>query len=281
MIGPNDTVVNQNDIQNYRGVFTHNTRRAAKMLVVDVDHPDILEYIMWKSHEEEKAKALIASGYEADFNGEAYKTVSGQNGNNSISVSHEFMRAFEQDEEWEMWKRADKKKYQDAIGNVNLEDLRKTSKPAKTCKASKIWDAMIDSSWKCADPAVHFNGTMNDWNTLATDGRIWSTNPCLSGDTYVYIVEKDDSIKKVKIKDVVEKDIRVITYDFNKQEIALVKAKNLGITRSNSKVIKVKTSKGSVSLTPDHEIMTNRGWIQAKDLQKGDKVYKLKSEEMN
>ena len=276
MIGPNDTVVNVKDIQNYRGVFTHNTRRAAKMLVVDIDHPDILDYIQWKSHEELKAKALIAAGYESDFNGEAYKTISGQNGNNSVSISHDFMKAINSDGDWEMWSRIDKKKLQDKNGNVSLEDLRKNCKPAKVTKAKVVWDAMIDSTWKCADPAIHYNGTMNDWNTLSSDGRIWSTNPCLSGDTLVCVVEDDESISRVKIKDIKSKTVKVVAYDFKEQKIVFVDAKNLGVTRSNAKVIKVKTANGEITLTPDHEIMTNKGWIKAKDLKSGDKVYQTK-----
>ena len=154
------------------------TRRAAKLLSVDIDHPDIVDFIKWKSHEEEKAKALIAAGYESDFNGEAYKTVSGQNGNNSVSISHDFMKALDADDDWNMWWVLDKQKYQDKNKNISLHDLKENCKPAKTLKAKHIWDTIIDSAWKCADPAIHFNGIMNDWNTLASDGKIRSTNPC-------------------------------------------------------------------------------------------------------
>jgi len=243
---------------------------------VDIDHPNVIDFIQWKSHEEEKAKALIAAGYESDFNGEAYKTISGQNGNNSVSVCHDFMKALDADADWDMWWVLDKQKYQDKNGNVSLTDLKENCKPAASCKAKFIWDEMVDSAWKCADPGIHFNGIMNDWNTLASDGRIRSTNPCLSGDTLVYVVENNDSIKKIKIKDIKDENVNIVSYDFQKQKVIIVNAKNLGITRSNTKIIKIKTTKGEIKLTPDHEIMTNRGWIQAKDLQSGDKVYKIK-----
>jgi ribonucleoside-diphosphate reductase alpha chain len=251
------------------------TRRAAKMLVVDTDHPDILEYINWKSEEEKKAKALISAGYESDFNGEAYKTVSGQNGNNSVAVSHDFMDALDKDQDWPTWWRIDKDKYTDANGHVDWDKLKKNCQPARVHKSSLIWNKMIDSSWKCADPAIHFNGTMNDWNTLASDGVIQSTNPCLTGDTLVYIVENEE-IKKIPISDISNADVKVIAYDFSSHKVIEVPAKNLGVTRSRAQTIKVKTKNGEIRLTPDHEIMTNRGWIKAKDLKQGDKVYKLK-----
>jgi len=154
------------------------TRRAAKMLVVDSDHPDILEYINWKSEEEKKAKALISAGYEADFNGEAYKTISGQNGNNSIAVSHDFMSAVQKENMWNLWWRLDKEKHTNESGATDYVAIERDCEPAKTLQAKEIWDAMVNSSWKCADPGVHFNSTMNDWNTLANDGWIHSTNPC-------------------------------------------------------------------------------------------------------
>jgi len=140
MIGPNDTVVDMAQIQNHRGVFTHNTRRAAKMLVVDSDHPDILEYIDWKSKEEKKAKALIAAGYEADFNGEAYKTISGQNGNNSIAVSHDFMDAMRKENMWNLWWRLDKEQNTNDSGVTDYSAIERDCKPAKTIKAKEIWD---------------------------------------------------------------------------------------------------------------------------------------------
>src|SRR5690606_13695689 len=107
------------------------TRRAAKMVVVDVDHPDIEAFINWKAEEEKKVAALIAAGYSADFNGEAYATVSGQNSNNSVRVTDEFIRAVLTDGEWHLRWRTD--------GRI-----------AKTVRARDLWHQIAQAAWQCA-----------------------------------------------------------------------------------------------------------------------------------
>jgi len=194
------------------------TRRAAKMLVVDVDHPDILEYINWKSEEERKAQALIAAGYESDFNGEAYKTVSGQNGNNSIAVSHDFMTSLEGDQEWPTWWRTDKAKYTDENGKTDWDTLKKECNPARIYKSAKIWNKMIDSSWKCADPAIHFNGTMNDWNTLASDGWIYSTNPCAE---YISLNDTACNLASINVEKLYDEEKKIFEVEKYKHSIRI------------------------------------------------------------
>ena len=135
------------------------TRRAAKMVILDLDHPDIEEFIEWKAIEEDKARALIAAGYPADFNGEAYATVSGQNSNNSVRVPHEFIDALEADGDWELTARTD--------GSV-----------MKTIKARELWNKVADAAWKCADPGVQYDTTINEWHTSPKGGRIRASNPC-------------------------------------------------------------------------------------------------------
>lgn len=135
------------------------TRRAAKMVCLDIDHPEIESFINWKVDEEKKVAALIAAGYSSDFNGEAYATVSGQNSNNSVRLSNKFMEAVENDLEF------------DLIG-------RKDGKAFKTLKARKIWDQIGFAAWACADPGVQFDTTINEWHTCPKDGRINASNPC-------------------------------------------------------------------------------------------------------
>lgn len=136
------------------------TRRAAKMVVLDIDHPEIVDFIEWKVREEKKAKLLIASGeYSSDFNGEAYHTVSGQNSNNSVRVSDEFMQAYLENREWPTI-------------------ARTTGEIIDTYKAKELMDKIAQSAWTCADPGIQFDTTINRWHTCPKSGRINSSNPC-------------------------------------------------------------------------------------------------------
>jgi ribonucleoside-diphosphate reductase alpha chain len=135
------------------------TRRAAKMVCLDLDHPEILDFIDWKKREEEKARALIDSGYPADFNGEAYRTVSGQNSNNSVRVTDEFMEAIARDGVWQT-------------------RFRTTDEIAGTYRAREVMDRIAQAAWECADPGVQYDSTINRWNTCKVSGRINASNPC-------------------------------------------------------------------------------------------------------
>ncbi|MCC6573356.1 MAG: adenosylcobalamin-dependent ribonucleoside-diphosphate reductase [Planctomycetes bacterium] len=136
------------------------TRRAAKMVCLDLDHPDIEKFVNWKVQEEKKVAALIKAGYESDFNGEAYATVSGQNSNNSVRVPAEFIDAVKKDGDWHLRWRTDKNHI------------------SKTLKARKLWDEIAFAAWACADPGVQYDTIINDWNTSAESGRINASNPC-------------------------------------------------------------------------------------------------------
>ncbi len=135
------------------------TRRAAKMVCLDMDHPEIVDFITWKSREEKKVAALIAAGYSSDFNGEAYKTVAGQNSNNSVRVTDEFMRAVEKGEKWSTRART----------NGSVVD---------TYEARELWRKVAESAWACADPGLQYDTTINDWHTCAGTDRIHASNPC-------------------------------------------------------------------------------------------------------
>jgi ribonucleoside-diphosphate reductase alpha chain len=145
------------------------TRRAAKMVCLDLDHPDIEEFIDWKMKEEKKVAAMATAGYDTDFNGEAYQTVSGQNSNNSVRVAHEFFEAVERDGPWNLYWRTELKKA--------AEEMR-APKPCKTLKARELWDRIGKAAWACADPGVQYDTTINDWHTCPADGRINASNPC-------------------------------------------------------------------------------------------------------
>lgn len=135
------------------------TRRAAKMVVLDMDHPEIVDYIDWKLKEEKKVRALIAAGYPSDFNGEAYRTVSGQNSNNSVRITDEFMNAYLSGGQWQT-------------------KFRTTGQVSETFPAKDLLDRICNAAWACADPGVQFDTTINDWHTCASTDRIYASNPC-------------------------------------------------------------------------------------------------------
>lgn len=212
------------------------TRRAAKMVTLDIDHPDIEEYINWKVHEEQKVAALEAGSisynyhlnaimkacydehpendrfdkksneklkkaviearkagisenyierviqlakqgfksiefptYDSDWNSEAYTTVSGQNSNNSIRVTNEFMEAVEKDGQWHLYFRTEK---------ADAEKENRKPTPCKTLKAKDLWDDIAYAAWSCADPGMQYHSTINEWHTCPGSGEIRASNPC-------------------------------------------------------------------------------------------------------
>jgi ribonucleoside-diphosphate reductase alpha chain len=135
------------------------TRRAAKMVVLDLDHPEILEFVRWKVREEKKVAALVAAGFSSDFNGDAYATVSGQNSNNSVRVPDRFMQSLLSDGTWQTTFRTN--------GQVH-----------ETHRARTLWREIADSAWQCADPGIQYDDTIQKWHTVKTSGRINASNPC-------------------------------------------------------------------------------------------------------
>ena len=135
------------------------TRRAAKMVCLDIDHPEIEAFISWKANEEKKVKAMVEAGYSSEFEGEAYQTVSGQNSNNSVRIPHEFMNALEKKENWNLTWRTD--------GRI-----------CKTMPAEKLWELIALSAWASADPGIQFHSTINEWHTCPNSGPIRASNPC-------------------------------------------------------------------------------------------------------
>ena len=135
------------------------TRRAAKMVCLDLDHPEIMDFINWKVQEENKVAALIAAGYDNSYEGEAYATVSGQNSNNSVRIPNTFFKALKEDGNWDLIARTD--------GRV-----------MQSIPARKVWDAISEAAWRCADPGTQYDTTINEWHTCPKGGRINASNPC-------------------------------------------------------------------------------------------------------
>src|SRR3954452_9409670 len=135
------------------------TRRAAKMVVLDVDHPDVLDFIWCKAREEEKAAALRDAGFDMRLDSEAFASIQYQNANNSVRVSNEFMERAERGDDWELTARVD-------------------GRPLETLPARDVLDQIADAAWRCADPGVQYDTTINEWHTCPNSGRINASNPC-------------------------------------------------------------------------------------------------------
>ncbi len=135
------------------------TRRAAKMVCLDLDHPEIESFVNWKVEEEKKVAALIAAGYSSDYEGEAYRTVAGQNSNNSIRIPNTFFRALKEGTNWDLI-------------------ARTTGKPIGSIPSEKLWNDIAFAAWACADPGVQYDTTINEWHTCPEGGRINASNPC-------------------------------------------------------------------------------------------------------
>ena len=212
------------------------TRRAAKMVVLDLDHPDIEEFTNWKVVEEQKVAAMVTGSkllnrhlnailkacstwdkpeerydkklndnlrralyeaavdlipsnycermiqlakqgftdckieeYDTDWNSKAYLSVSGQNSNNSVRITNEFMEAIDKDAQWHLYWRTEKEK---------AKKEKREPKPRKSLKARALWDEITYAAWACADPGLQFDTTINEWHTCPDDGRINASNPC-------------------------------------------------------------------------------------------------------
>ena len=135
------------------------TRRAAKMVCLDLDHPEVMDFINWKVKEEDKVAALIAAGYDNSYEGEAYATVSGQNSNNSVRIPNSFFKALSENGNWELKARTD--------GRV-----------MQSIPAREVWDQIANAAWRCADPGTQYDTTINEWHTCPKGGRINASNPC-------------------------------------------------------------------------------------------------------
>ena len=136
------------------------TRRAAKMVVLDIDHPDIREFIWCKAREEDKAQALRDAGFDMSIDGDGFKSIQYQNANNSVRLTDDFMRAVENDEEWRL------------IARTSGEQV------GEPIPARELMREIAEAAWRCADPGVQYDTTINHWHTCPQSGRINASNPC-------------------------------------------------------------------------------------------------------
>ncbi|MGA9112213.1 MAG: LAGLIDADG family homing endonuclease [Candidatus Dormiibacterota bacterium] len=235
------------------------TRRAAKMVILNADHPDIESFITCKVTEERKAWALIDAGYDASFTGEAYASVFFQNSNNSVRVTDEFMRAVEEDRDW------------------HLRAVTDPSRILHTVKARYLLRLMAESAWQCGDPGVQYDTTINDWHTSSNSGRINASNPCFPGETRIHttagLLPIADLYRRVANGD----DIRVYTHRATaaKPGTGVVATRPVAVMQTGVKpLVRLLFSNGQeLRCTPNHRFWTtNRGWVAAEDIVGQDQV---------
>ncbi len=221
------------------------TRRAAKMVILNIGHPDIEEFIDCKMKEEKKAWALIDAGYDGNFNGgEAYESVFFQNSNNSVRVTDAFMEQVEADGDWTTH----------AVVN---------KAPMETFKARSLLNKMAEAAWVCGDPGIQYHDNINRWHTSSNTAPINASNPCVTGDT---LVATDEGWRR--IDSLVGKSANVIGADGQPHPVDKI------FPTGTKAVFELKTKSGyRVRITADHKIATTRGDVAVKDLQPDDRIF--------
>ena len=241
------------------GIVNHNsggtTRRAAKMVILNADHPDIGEFITCKADEEKKAWALIEAGYNGGFNvpGGAYDSVDFQNANHSVRVTDEFMRAAENDTNWQL-------------------RAVTTGAVVETKRARQMLQDIAQTTWICGDPGMQFDTIINDWHTCANTDRIYASNPCcITGDTLVGVA---DGRSAVAIRDLVGSEVPVYAHDHATGRTTISRMWNIEVKRQNVPVFRVTLDDGSsFRATDDHLIMLRDGsYRMVKDLKVDDSL---------
>jgi ribonucleoside-diphosphate reductase alpha chain len=235
------------------------TRRAAKMVILNADHPDVEEFIWCKAREEQKARTLRDAGFDMDLDGKDSHSIQYQNANNSVRVTDEFMQAVVDDDDW------------------NLVAVT-TGKVVKTVKARKLFRQVSQAAWECADPGMQFDTTINRWHTAPNSGRINASNPCFPGSERVHT---DKGL--IRFEDLLARASRgesfgIYTHDATNPDAP---AERLEITRPEAimvtgfnEIVRLEFSNGmELRCTPSHRIFTtNRGYVEASELTDDDRI---------
>jgi ribonucleoside-diphosphate reductase alpha chain len=183
------------------------TRRAAKMVVLDVDHPDVLDFITTKAREEEKVRVLRDAGFDMDLGGKDIVSVQYQNANNSVRVSDEFMHAVEEGKEFDLL-------------------ARQTGETIERVDARKLMRAMAQAAWDCADPGIQYDGTINDWHTCPESGRISASNPCSE---YVHLDNSSCNLASINLLKFLREDDTFDAVRFKKISQLIITAMDISI----------------------------------------------------
>ncbi|HEY5230272.1 MAG TPA: LAGLIDADG family homing endonuclease, partial [Galbitalea sp.] len=243
------------------------TRRAAKMVILDVDHPDIEEFIETKAREEDKIRVLRDAGYDMDLGGRDMSSVQYQNANNSVRVNEEFMRAFEQGKDFGLKARTD--------GSV-----------IETVDAKKLMRSMAQAAWECADPGIQYDDTINDWHTTPETGRITASNPCFPADQRVVtdkgLIRIGDLVSRAATGETFSVYTNDVTGEHDAEERVIATNPTRYMITGTNEILELRFSDGSrLRCTPGHRLWTaNRGWVHAEELQADDRVVRSFHEAM-
>ncbi len=235
------------------------TRRAAKMVVLDIDHPDIEEFIWCKAKEEDKAAALRDAGFDMSIDGDGFFSIQYQNANNSVRVTERFMRAVENDEEWQL------------IG-------RTTGAPiGDPIPARRLMREIAEAAWRCADPGIQYDTTINQWHTCPNSGRINASNPCFPADARVHTTQGLLPIAELVERGEAGEDIRVYTHRATAEQAGegVAATRPIAFMRNGvSPIVRLRFANGAeLRCTPNHRIWTiNRGYVRAEELTERDQV---------
>jgi len=235
------------------------TRRAAKMVVLNVDHPDVRDFIWCKAREEHKARVLRDAGFDMDLDGRDSISIQYQNANNSVRVTDEFMDAYESDGEFDL--RA-------VLDGRTIERAR----------ARELMREITQAAWECADPGMQYDTTINDWHTTPESGRINASNPCFTGDTLVHTDKGLIRFDELARRAVDGETFGIYTHDATNPDapsetVTLSRHEAVMVTGVNPVVRLTFANGAQVRCTPNHRFWTaNRGWVAAQDLEPTDEV---------
>jgi ribonucleoside-diphosphate reductase alpha chain len=240
------------------------TRRAAKMVVLDVDHPDIEHFVWCKADEEKKAAALRDAGFDMSIDGEGFTSIQYQNANNSVRVSDEFMEACRDDADWNLTARTD--------GSVT-----------RTLPARDLMNQIADAAWQCADPGMQYDTIINRWHTCPNSGRINASNPCFPGDARVHTTRGLMPIAELHARRLAGDPVDVYSHRWTAGENGadplpkgdgVIASTPLEVRQTGIKpIVNLEFSNGAtLRCTPNHRLWTAGGYVAAEDLTVEDEV---------
>jgi ribonucleoside-diphosphate reductase alpha chain len=229
------------------------TRRAAKMVILNVDHPDIQEFIWCKQREELKARALGAAGFDMDLDGRDSASIQYQNANNSVRVTDEFMQAVLADKDF-------------ALRSVLA------GQPVKTVRARDLLREIAQAAWECADPGMQYDTTINEWHTCPNAGRINGSNPCcFAGEVFVETAAgpmRFDVLEKMSVAGEALPD--VCAYDRDHNAPVWKPIHHVWTAGTTDELVHVTTARGlALRCTPEHRFLTDQGYVPASELRRG------------